>query len=496
VCYYHNMQKSTKFAQINKSKAASTFSGSSLGGGVQILGGGAADRRPSDVSIVERRPAPKQQPKPQAPTRSLAGRSGMAGWASDLSASLFGSAAKGGGGTPRAASEPPRKDAAAAAAAASQAAAPSTRGGHAQPRRVGDGDKAVLKLLSGAPKRSGANGASASASAKEAANFAGKQSERRDVTGPTPSRSAPWGGQRGESLSQTPSHAAAAGGSSALVHPTAADPPPGALPGVAPPAAAGFVPPPTAEEIANRAAIALILKRFPNGIPEPGTKGAARSRIAWEDDLQEDALKAARSMQGGGSNIPAAKKRSKKRLAAMGLEEPPAALQADPRKDSVRLMRSRFASLADQEREAKRHRALAEFEAQDAALEQMEAVMSANVVAWKCAECCATTDNGGRKSDCEAKQHSLTKVSASLTKWECIYCKEVIRVLDRSLPTGCVKCGSKGWKQIPLQGKPRTAPMEREMLLPRGEELPYLNSIPGMPSRKRDREAADPYDAL
>jgi len=181
----------------------------------------------------------------------------------------------------------------------------------------------------------------------------------------------------------------------------------------------------------------------------------------------------------------------------LGISE--AIVPVDPRKDSVRLQRSRHASLADQERTAKRHRMLAEFEAQDAASEQMAAVMSVNVSAWRCQECKTTFDSSRRHSDCLSQNHSLTVCKSVKTKWECIGCKVSVSVFDRDLPDGCHACGGKGWRQVPLQGRPRTAPMEKDLFLARGEELPYLNSIsiPGKgASRGHTTEEADPYAAL
>jgi len=54
------------------------------------------------------------------------------------------------------------------------------------------------------------------------------------------------------------------------------------------------------------------------------------------------------------------------------------------------------------------------------------------------------------------------------------------------------------WKQVSLRKINRTAPMEKDLFLPRGEELPFLNSmhIPGLKAYEQSREAKDDYDGL
>eukprot|EP00913_Durusdinium_trenchii_P029456 g27609.t1 len=74
-------------------------------------------------------------------------------------------------------------------------------------------------------------------------------------------------------------------------------------------------------------------------------------------------------------------------------------------------------------------------------------------------------------------------------------------VLGRQLPKGCARCGADTWKQVSLRKLRRRAPMERELLLPRGEELPFLNSIHIPESQltrawKPSKEAADDYEGL
>ncbi|CAE7765355.1 mcm10, partial [Symbiodinium pilosum] len=74
-------------------------------------------------------------------------------------------------------------------------------------------------------------------------------------------------------------------------------------------------------------------------------------------------------------------------------------------------------------------------------------------------------------------------------------------VLDRQLPSNCRSCNGHNWKQVSLRKVQRAAPMERDLLLPRGEELPFLNSIhiPDLQSKaplKQGREAQDDYEGL
>lgn len=261
----------------------------------------------------------------------------------------------------------------------------------------------------------------------------------------------------------------------------------------------------------NAAVIQRLLAKFPQGIPEP-TQG--RSCLFHQVPVKPQVMglktpptvptpvkTGACSSKAGALRCSVKlklKQKQAKQTRQDKLEPQLALLKADPRKDFVRHQHSRFAGLVEHEKSAKRHRMLAEFEAQDAALEKMEAVMTISVVAWKCVECALTSDSARLRSDCQARQHTLTTCTVAKTRWECIGCKVSITVLDRVLPDKCNACGGRGWRQTPLQGKPKSAPMERDMLLPRGEELKFLNSIPGLPSGRgrSHREVDDPYDVL
>eukprot|EP00427_Karlodinium_veneficum_P004462 CAMPEP_0169160068 /NCGR_PEP_ID=MMETSP1015-20121227/56230_1 /TAXON_ID=342587 /ORGANISM="Karlodinium micrum, Strain CCMP2283" /LENGTH=138 /DNA_ID=CAMNT_0009231665 /DNA_START=276 /DNA_END=688 /DNA_ORIENTATION=- len=113
---------------------------------------------------------------------------------------------------------------------------------------------------------------------------------------------------------------------------------------------------------------------------------------------------------------------------------------ADPRKDLVRQQGSRFKDVVEQERNAQLLRRLSELESQDAIAEKMEAIKS-------------------------------------ITYWQCGNCSLSVYVLDRELPKDCGRCNAFQWKQIPLRKTAKVA-MDRDLLLARGEELPFLNSIP------------------
>jgi len=169
----------------------------------------------------------------------------------------------------------------------------------------------------------------------------------------------------------------------------------------------------------------------------------------------------------------------------------------DPRKDLARKQGSRFQSVVEEERAAKRRRQLAELERQDAMAEKMEALMEITVQAWRCPECNITTESFKSKAVCEQQGHRLSQVEAKKTHWECKNCKWAQFVLNRDIPAHCVRCNGMLWHQVPLQ-RARRAAMERDMLLPRGEELPFLNSIP-KPFKEiysRVKEADDEYAGL
>eukprot|EP00933_Yihiella_yeosuensis_P019519 TRINITY_DN15804_c0_g1_i2.p1 TRINITY_DN15804_c0_g1~~TRINITY_DN15804_c0_g1_i2.p1 ORF type:complete len:696 (+),score=146.49 TRINITY_DN15804_c0_g1_i2:107-2194(+) len=174
------------------------------------------------------------------------------------------------------------------------------------------------------------------------------------------------------------------------------------------------------------------------------------------------------------------------------------AQDADPRKDMVRMKESRFQGVIDQERHAKRMRRLAELEAEDAALEKMAELTSIMVSGYRCKNCIVTYDNDHRRRECEEKGHEVTRVEVQRTRWECSHCSASHDVLDRQLPGHCFRCKGLTFKQVSLRKIKRTAPMEKDFFLPRGEELPFLNSIfiPGQPATKRFKEAREDYEGL
>eukprot|EP00927_Polykrikos_kofoidii_P035484 TRINITY_DN30035_c0_g2_i1.p1 TRINITY_DN30035_c0_g2~~TRINITY_DN30035_c0_g2_i1.p1 ORF type:complete len:747 (-),score=76.35 TRINITY_DN30035_c0_g2_i1:116-2260(-) len=169
--------------------------------------------------------------------------------------------------------------------------------------------------------------------------------------------------------------------------------------------------------------------------------------------------------------------------------------QIDPRKDSVRQRTSRFQSVVEDERAAKRHRQLSELEAQDEAAAKMEAVMSISVPAWKCSECNLTSESRTGRGLCEKKGHSVLDVMAERTRWECRNCNFSVPVLAKQLPSQCNRCNGTDWKQVSLR-RTATASMEKDLFLPRGEELRFLNDIPGGKHFKRQQEQADCYSGL
>lgn len=174
------------------------------------------------------------------------------------------------------------------------------------------------------------------------------------------------------------------------------------------------------------------------------------------------------------------------------------AAAVDPRKDLVRQQRSRFESAAELEQSAKRMRRLNELEQMDAAQEQMEELKKMKVRAYRCKTCYTTFDSERQRLRCQEDGHVVVQVEATKTRWECAGCKFSEEVLDRQLPSCCRRCRGETWKQVPLRKLRRSAPMEKDMLLPRGEELPFLNSIPEMAGRRgwTQKEAVDDYEGL
>lgn len=285
-----------------------------------------------------------------------------------------------------------------------------------------------------------------------------------------------------------------------------------------------------------------ILSLFPDGIPAPDPNRPMESRMQFEKASFE-ALR--RREESGGTRVPSApptlsppqnlaqsKGVSKDNCeysskpctipapAVPATAPPPApvslrqlesnfgrkvarqlAFKADPRLDVVRQQSSRFQSAMEEERAAKRMRRLHELEAMDAAQEVMEEIKSMKVRAWRCANCFSTFESFDQLKSCQEKGHKVTEKEATKTRWECGSCRHSEAVLDRQLPSYCRSCSGCNWKQVSLRKVQRAAPMEKELLLARGEELPFLNSIhiPDVISKaplKQAREAHDDYEGL
>jgi len=273
-----------------------------------------------------------------------------------------------------------------------------------------------------------------------------------------------------------------------------------------------------------------ILSLFPDGIPAPNPNRPMESRQHYERTLQ-DRLKASGSL-GSSATLPSAAppvtqvtmQRPAKAVSAKVPETAPEgkvkrgtnfqklesefgrkaarqlAFNADPRFDVVRKQSSRFQSAAEQEQAAKRMRRLHELEALDAAQEMMEELKSMKVRAWRCKTCFTTFESMSQRQLCVEQGHTVSEKEATKTRWECAGCRHSEEVLDRQLPAHCRNCNRQSWKQVSLRKLRRAAPMERDLLLPRGEELPFLNSI-HIPELSRAqlkpvREAKDDYEGL
>lgn len=154
-------------------------------------------------------------------------------------------------------------------------------------------------------------------------------------------------------------------------------------------------------------------------------------------------------------------------------------MEADPAKDAIREKKSRFQYAVEEEHRGKRNAMLAELEAQDSAQAKMEAMMSVNIMAWKCKQCHCHTDSDKSKAVCEHQGHTLTQVKVERTRWECRGCQWSLSVLNKEIPTHCHRCNGVCWHQVSLNhGRFKTAPMEKDMFLPRGDEMKFINSIP------------------
>jgi hypothetical protein len=260
---------------------------------------------------------------------------------------------------------------------------------------------------------------------------------------------------------------------------------------------------------ASAALVLQIRTQFPNGIPAPDPNATtkprqlARVQVPLKDGLPRQVFQVAP----GGSRKQPVRRDSPTRQRQPSFSKLEAefgkrvALQlthGDPRKDPVRKQTSRFQHVVDQERAAKRDQQLAELEVQDEAQAKMEAIMHISVQAWRCQSCFTLTDSERARAECAQAGHVLEAVTAKKERWQCKGCSQEVRVLNRDLPAHCARCNGSSFKQVPLS-RVRRAPLERDLLMPRGEELKFLNSLPGAATQRswqRPREAQDDYRSL
>merc|ERR1712217_671593 len=139
---------------------------------------------------------------------------------------------------------------------------------------------------------------------------------------------------------------------------------------------------------------------------------------------------------------------------------------------------------------------------QDVAQEKMEQLMHIQVTGWKCRECGRVTDSMRSRDMCTKDGHHVEMVKVQKTRWACRGCTKTVNVLDRELPEHCTRCSSSEFKQVPLVNV-KTAPMEKDMLLPRGDEIKFLNQIPSNMFSGgargfgwRPKESKDEYEQL
>eukprot|EP00746_Dinoflagellata_sp_MGD_P142714 gnl/MRDRNA2_/MRDRNA2_75649_c0_seq1.p1 gnl/MRDRNA2_/MRDRNA2_75649_c0~~gnl/MRDRNA2_/MRDRNA2_75649_c0_seq1.p1 ORF type:complete len:832 (+),score=133.62 gnl/MRDRNA2_/MRDRNA2_75649_c0_seq1:138-2633(+) len=184
-------------------------------------------------------------------------------------------------------------------------------------------------------------------------------------------------------------------------------------------------------------------------------------------------------------------KASKSKLAALYGGRVAAQLMAcDPTKDLVRWKKAQASEIVEQEQILKRDRELSEMQFRDDMTAKMEALMSLEVPAWRCKECSWLSESASLRQDCQKKGHTVSSCTAKKTKWVCSGCKCDTAVLDRDLPEHCKTCGREAnFRQVPFQ-RPRTAVMEKDKLLPRGEEIKFLNSM-GPPPKGATKNAPE-----
>lgn len=259
----------------------------------------------------------------------------------------------------------------------------------------------------------------------------------------------------------------------------------------------------------SAATVSQVRRQFPNGIPapDPNTTLQPRQPLA---EIQEPLAEApARTVfkvtPGGGRVQPRLGSPGRKRAAAMKSIEAQfgkkVALQLaaiDPRKDPIRQQVSRFQGMVDQEHAAKRDRQLAELEAQDEMQAKMEAMMHISVQAWRCSICSTLTDSDRARAACAAAGHVLAAVIAKKERWQCKGCSQEVTVLNRQLPAHCARCNGSSFRQVPLS-RVRRATMDKDLLLPRGEEMKFVNSVPTAATQRnwrQPREAHDEYGSL
>jgi len=173
-------------------------------------------------------------------------------------------------------------------------------------------------------------------------------------------------------------------------------------------------------------------------------------------------------------------------------------LRIDPRKDLVRQQSSHFKATVEEERVAKRHKKLCELEARDEAIAKMEAMFAIKVQAWRCQECKVIMDSTKAKVICEQRAHHFVTVTVEKTRWQCKGCSFSVHVLDKQLPEHCCsRCRGWDWKQVSLYRGATTTSMPKDDFLARGEEMKFVNSVPGLqPKGSWKNEGKDDYDNL
>eukprot|EP00397_Hematodinium_sp_SG-2012_P011475 GEMP01011615.1.p1 GENE.GEMP01011615.1~~GEMP01011615.1.p1 ORF type:complete len:741 (+),score=178.38 GEMP01011615.1:156-2378(+) len=137
--------------------------------------------------------------------------------------------------------------------------------------------------------------------------------------------------------------------------------------------------------------------------------------------------------------------------------------------DSVRNAKSLRAELVTIEKTDERERVRQELEFRDDFDLQKATVLFLEIDAWYCATCKLTSDQVSAKIACEAMNHTVTAKKVKKTRWECRKCMQSAFVIDRTMPSGCLKCGNDTFKQASFF-KLKSVAMEKDMLEKRGAD--------------------------